>query len=185
MRKLKRRKYIMHSAISVIALVIVTIYTFYYTKACMKSDYYWTLEHYQEWLDNVYRPLIRFIWISFLLLGIIFFVAGCVMLNRLRLYFTDFYKESGCKLWTANVLLTLPLTFRAIFDWLTFDDAWYNYWHKDNNRLAGFNILLIFFATYMPMLLQISTLIFGFVGKKKVKLFKNDRNSISRNFRDT
>ena len=52
-------------------------------------------------------------------------------------------------------------------------------------RLAGYNLLIIFFATYVPMLLQISTLIFGFVGKKKVKLFKNDRSSFGKTGRDT
>ena len=103
------------------------------------------------------------------------------MLNRLRLYFVDFYKESGCKLWTANVLLTLPLTFRAVFDGLQINKSWNEFWLENNYTVAGYNLLLIFFATYVPMLLQISTLIFGFVGKKKVKLFKNDRNSIHRN----
>ena len=103
------------------------------------------------------------------------------MLNRLRLYFTDFYKESGCKLWTANILLTLPLTFRAIIDGWSLKPSFYDYWHHNYDRLAGFNLLLTFFGTYVPMLLQISTLIFGFVGKKKVKLFKNDRNSVHKN----
>ena len=107
------------------------------------------------------------------------------MLNRLRLYFVDFYKETGCKLWTANILLTLPLTFRAVFDGLNFNDSWYTYWGENSNKLAGYNLLLIFFATYVPMLFQISTLIFGFVGKKKVKIFKNDRKSISKTGHDT
>ena len=51
--------------------------------------------------------------------------------------------------------------------------------------MAGYNLLLIFFGTYVPLLLQMTTLIFGFIGKKKVKLFKNDRNSISKAVRDT
>ena len=106
------------------------------------------------------------------------------MLNRLRLYFVDFYKESGCKLWTANILLTLPLTFRSVFDGLNFNTSWYDFWGDSTNMIAGYNLLIIFIGTYVPMILQISTLIFGFVGKKKVKLFKNDRNSIHKG-RDT
>ena len=113
----------MHSVMSVVALVNISMYVFYYSRACRKSEYYIESdEHMQEYHDEVSWPLLRFTWISFLILGVIFFATGCIMLNRLRLYFVDFYKESGCKLWTANILLTLPLTFRAIFDGLAFND---------------------------------------------------------------
>ena len=95
MRKLKRRKYIMHSVMSIIAIVNVTIYIFYYTKACEKNDFY-LADEYKNWRvyqNEIEKPLLRFTRISFMLLGIIFFTTGCVMLNRLRLYFVDFYKE--------------------------------------------------------------------------------------------
>ena len=50
MRKLKRRKYIMHSIMSVVALVIISFYSYYYSKACINSDYYWdTDEGYQDY----------------------------------------------------------------------------------------------------------------------------------------
>ena len=148
----------MISVTCTIALVNVTIYTFYFTKACVKSDYYVEViddefKHWPEYEDEIGKPLLRFTWISFLLLCIIFFTAGCVMLNRLRLYFVDFYKESGCKLWTANILLTLPLTFRAVFDGLGINSSWSNFWLENSSRVAGYNLILIFFATYIPMLL--------------------------------
>ena len=165
MRKLKQRKYIMHGVMSIIALVMVFLYAFYYTKGCVEADYFLENndEHWDEYMETVYYPLMRFIWISFLLLGIIFFTTGCLMLNRLRLYFVDFYKEFGWKLWVANIFLTLPLTFRAVFDALKFDDEWSDYWFSSTTKEAGLNLLLIFCGTYVPMLLQISTLIFGFV----------------------
>ena len=116
-----------------ISLVNVTIYTFYFTKACAKSEYYVEViddefKHWPEYEDEIGKPLVRFIVISFIFLCIILFTAGCVMLNRLKLYFVDFYKEAGCKLWTANILLTLPLTFRAVFDGLRKNSSWNDFW---------------------------------------------------------
>ena len=88
----------MHSVMSIIAIVNVTIYIFYYTKACEKNDYYLAVidNEYKNWpvyQNEIEKPLLRFTWISFMLLGVIFFTTGCIMLNRLRLYFVDFYKE--------------------------------------------------------------------------------------------
>ena len=144
----------MHGVIGVITLAITTIYIFYFTKACVKKNYYDAndYEHYDEYEYEVGKPLLRFTAISFLVLCIIFFTAGCVMLNRLRLYFVDFYKESGCKLWTANILLTLPLTFRSVFDGLNFNTSWYDFWGDSTSMIAGYNLLLIFIGTYVPMI---------------------------------
>ena len=77
----------------------------------------------------------------------------------------------------ANVALTLPLLFRAFFDALRYDsEGWNEFWiDNDGNyyRLAGYNMLLFCFGTYIPMLTQISTLIFGFVRNKQVKIFQS------------
>ena len=134
---------------------------------------------YNEFTVEVLTPLGRLVWILFTILAVIFFTVGCIMLQRLRHYFKDFYRQFGCSLWVANVVLTIPLTFRAIFDALSMDDSWYNYWIGEGNyyRLAGYNMLLFTFGTYIPMLTQISTLIFGFVRQKQVKLFRSYHHS--------
>ena len=36
--------------------------------------------------------MIRMVWISYMVLGIIFFSVGCIMLHKLRVYFKDFFK---------------------------------------------------------------------------------------------
>jgi hypothetical protein len=106
-----------------------------------------------------------------------------MMLNRLRRYYKGFYKQFGCYLWMANVLLTFPLMFRALFDALAADETWYQYWIGSNNfyRATGYNFLLFFFATYIPMLMQISSLIFGFVRRKQVRVFRSYRESADAN----
>lgn len=39
-RKLRKRKYVMHVVFSLLALTIILSYAFYYTKACRKVEYY-------------------------------------------------------------------------------------------------------------------------------------------------
>ena len=118
---------------------------------------------------------------TFIILAIIFFTAGVVKLRLLRIYFKDFFKEFGCNLWWANIALTLPLMFRAFFDAMRSDwPAWNEYWIDNGGndyRLSGYNMLLFFFGTYVPMLTQISTLIFGFVRNKQVKIFQSFKES--------
>ena len=143
-------------------------------------------KNYIQYGEDILTPLSKLIWIQFLILGIILFIVGSLMLNRLRLYFKDFFNEFGCNLWMANILLTLPLGFRAFFDAMRYDTAWADFWQlsdvaqDDINmyRLATYNVLLFIFGTYIPMLFQISSLVFGFVRHKKVKIFKsfNDRD---------
>lgn len=95
------------------------------------------------------------IWILFTLLSIIFFTVGFLMLRRLKLYFKDFYKQFGGKLWFANVVLTLPLLFRAIFDALMNIKAWKEFWtgaHANPARDAFYNMLIIGLGTYVPLI---------------------------------
>ena len=88
------------------------------------------------------------------------------MLLRLKRYFKDFYDQFGFRLWVANIFLTLPLTFRGIFDALGTNESWNRFWNHDFYKLAIYNVLVITFSTYLPMVLQISSLIFGFVRHK-------------------
>lgn len=93
------------------------------------------------------------IWITFVVLAIILFSVGTFMLRRLRLYFKDFFKEYGRSLWIANILLTLPLTFRAVFDMMRSDTEWFNYWFGGGYYHAAiYNMLIFTLASYLPML---------------------------------
>ena len=126
--------------------------------------------------DEVLTPLSRMIWITFVALAVILFSVGTFMLRRLRLYFKDFFKEYGRSLWIANILLTLPLTFRAVFDAMRSDTEWVDYWFGSGYyHVAIYNMLIFTLASYLPMLTQISSLIFGFVRNKQVKLM--DKNA--------
>ena len=175
-RKLRYRKYLLHGGMITIAVILIGFYAYFYRKACYNNEFY-TLnsDNYELWINEVLEPLGRLIWITFVTLAIVFFCVGTFMLERLRLYFKDFFKQFGLNLWIANVLLTLPLTFRAVFDALKSNQAWNDYWYANYYSLAWYNILIFTVGTYIPMLTQISSLIFGFVRNKQVKLM--DKNA--------
>lgn len=134
-------------------------------------------------MNEVHDPLNRMIWIVFMLLGIIFFTVGVLMLRRLRIYYKGFFKQFGCSLWVANIMLTLPLCFRAILDWMSHYNTWIDWWFSENDdgnnyyKESMYNLMVFLFGTYIPMLMQIFSLIFGFVRQKQVKLFKHFNKS--------
>lgn len=93
--------------------------------------------------------------ITFVVLAIILFSVGTFMLRRLRVYFKDFFVEYGKSLWVANVMLSLPLCFRAILDALRAEPSWSNFWFGEETnyyRLGSYNGLIFLFASYIPVL---------------------------------
>lgn len=72
--------------------------------------------------------------------------------------------------------MTFPLLFRAGFDSLKFNDGWSKFWFgptANDYKFATFNLIIITFATLLPMIMQLFSLIFGFMRQKQVKLFDN------------
>jgi len=69
-----------------------------------------------EFMDQTQDVLSWFTASTFLLLAIIFFAVGFRMIQKLKQTFYEFYRQFKYILWTAMILVTLPLTFRAIFD---------------------------------------------------------------------
>ena len=74
-------------------------------------------------------------------------------------------------------MLTLPLSFRAVFDALYHNESWSDYWSTNMYTIAIYNALLFFFGSYVPMLMQIFSLVFGFVRHKQVKVFRPIQDS--------
>ena len=64
----------------------------------------------------------------------------------------------------ATFLLTVPLTFRAIFNFIKIvSPEFYNYILEDPGRNALYNFFFFVFSTYLPIIGQITSLVFGFV----------------------
>ena len=67
---------------------------FYYSKTCSNTEYYETVK--DAYLDEIFYHIFKMIWMTFLLLGLIFFTVGCIMARRLKTYYKGFYKDFKC-----------------------------------------------------------------------------------------
>jgi hypothetical protein len=61
--------------------------------------------------------------IVFFALAVAFFVVGMLLIHALKRNFMEFYVQYRKLLWTATLLLTLPLSFRGILDLLIQNDS--------------------------------------------------------------
>ena len=94
MQKLRSRRYWLNIIILVISTSVVFSYMFYYSKTCRDTEYYETVEN--AYTNEIFDKMSMLIWMTFLFLGIIFFIVGCTMTYRLKTYYKDFYKDFAC-----------------------------------------------------------------------------------------
>ena len=100
-------------------------------------------------------------------IGLCFLAVGVVIMVRLRSYFYNFYDEFSCKLWASIFALSLPLMLRGSMDVARFykDD-----WDKTIvEEKAGhfYHILFYILLDFAPVLLQLSSLIFGYIRSQR------------------
>jgi len=95
----------------------------------------------------------RFIWILFLVLAVVFFSVGLMLLMSLKNYFNEFYEEQKYLLWSAMLILTLPLSFRAILDYsLEKSTKMYNFVINNNTNFIIYQWCFFILTTYTPIL---------------------------------
>ena len=87
---------------------------------------------HKEWDDSVHQPLQLFTQTIFSILAVLFIVTGIILISKLKSNFPAFYKEFRCIMITASCLLTIPLTFRAIFDGIKLADSSFYDWVNDS-----------------------------------------------------
>ena len=114
--------------------------------------------------DKVYKNLEVFTQWTFMILAFLFLVMGVVVLTKLKRHFPMFFGEHRCLMITATVLLTVPLTFRAVFDGIKVISPSFIIWVDENyTRNAIYNFCFFLLTTYLPIIGQIMSLVFGFV----------------------
>jgi len=98
----------------------------------------------------------------FFVLSCTFFYTSIRMISALKQNFNEFYTEYRKLLWTATLLLAVPLCLRAISQLIkgNTDFKLLPLWE------AMYNMVYFICSTYLPILFQITTLIFGFVRHK-------------------
>ena len=105
--------------------------------------------------------------ITFFLLAIVFLTVGIMLFLTLKRVSVDFYEDHKSRLWGALVLLTLPLSFRSILDGLNNIPKWKAFINKTPSTVAVYNLIFFLITTYLPVLTQISSLVFGYLRSKQ------------------
>ena len=104
--------------------------------------------------------------IMFLILGVGFLIAGVTMLLSLKSHFPNFYYSHRCFLWLACLLLTFPLFLRSAINLAQDISENFRNWFIDSDHWMVSNTLYLTLSTYIPLLSQVGSLIFGFLRKR-------------------
>lgn len=113
---------------------------------------YGTFVDYYDWEANTLNVLSWFTAISFLILGIVFLWASLAMIKALKANFSDFYETYSRMIWTATLVLTIPLPLRTIFDILKLWDKFEEVAGKGDGSIAVYNFCIFLSTTYLPII---------------------------------
>ena len=103
-------------------------------------------------------------WI-FSTVAVTFFVTGMWMIHLLRSHFPTLYQEIACKIWVATFCLTIPLFLKGLNTLLYGrKKKYFNYY---SNHFAFVNSFYILLSSLLPIVTQMSSLIFGAESLKK------------------
>jgi len=111
-----------------------------------------------NWLNGVPVLSHLFTWL-FSLLGVTFLVTGLLMIFNIKRFYPAFYKEYGCLIWIATICLTVPLFVRGLNSHLYGNQA--KYWTWYGNHFAAVNTMYVLLSSILPVVTQMSTLVFG------------------------
>lgn len=84
----------------------------------------------------------------------------------------DLYMQYRLFLWGGSLSLSIPLLARFILDLLSnYDTNWYDWLYnaKHDDRVASYNLVSFLFTTYLPIVSQLTSLMFGAIRKSHAK----------------
>ena len=156
-------------ALNVVTSLMIIIYSgiffYFWMVSCNTND--------KEQLSYAQLFLTKFTAFFFLLLSIIFFTSGVIMIKALQRNFPEFLKKFKCLMWTTTVLISVPLSIRSILDFTNLSE----YVQKHSPVWTQiYNLTFFMFTTYLPILFQICTLVFGFVRRRLVPKTQSEGN---------
>lgn len=101
------------------------------------------------------------------MLGIVLLVTGIVMICVLRLNFQVYYNEFKCILWLAAIGMAVPMFFRGVINLMVLESSSFETWYYDHISFA--NTLFVVLSTFIPIVAQMFSLIFGFTRRSRDK----------------
>lgn len=96
-------------------------------------------------------------------------------MKALKENFREFYDVYRKLLWAATLVLTIPLPLRTLFDLLKEWEWWNTLTNTGDGAVSVYNFFFFLFTTYLPIIFQVSTLVFGFVRNKQGKIFDEEQ----------
>ena len=158
-----RRLSVKKQLLNLVTIALIVIYLFYNFSLFIYGCAH-TFETEDDWFDHVYKHLEIFTQVVFTLLAVLFIVTGIILIRKLKQHFKRFYEEFRKLMLTATILLTVPLTFRALLDGIKLVFPSIMVWVDGNlTRNAVYNFIFFLLTTYVPIMGQIMSLVFGYV----------------------
>lgn len=117
-------------------------------------------------LRTINLPLPRFDYIFFLL-GVLYMVTSISILVLVRKYYSQYYQDHGCMILTATFFLTVPLLLGGLSLYFYENSQVYKDYVTENTFITY--PVHVFFASLIPVVTQIFTLVFGFTRLKSEK----------------
>ena len=150
---MQKKQKLNNSCCTIIACIYNIVTLFMMTYPCTTGG---SLYNY-----NIYTTAFMFS-----ILGFLFLTYGIGMNLALKNYFPHFYISFRCFLWTACFCLAIPLFLRFIIDALRAFSPGFAEWYYAPESMYLKNTSFLVLTTYVPILTQMSSLVFGYLRKK-------------------
>lgn len=112
--------------------------------------------------------------ILFAVLSVVFLTTALILLNALSRFFQQFYFKFKRTLIAVTILMTVPLAFRAVFDGLkALLPSWADLIDSNNFNNSLYNFVFFLLTTYLPIVSQMGTLVFGYARYQKQQEMKD------------
>ena len=149
-----KNKFLALNVTSLLVICVVLVPPIcYYCKGCNGNVYYNDLpKQLEQFHYEVTKPLLNFVSILYCILCLLFLIVAVHLILTLRETIPKFYEEYRCVLWTASILLSLPLSFRSILDFSADkSQKFFTYWTATDKRTLEYNVSFFFITTYFPV----------------------------------
>jgi|LauGreDrversion4_2_1035121.scaffolds.fasta_scaffold383410_1 chromate transport protein ChrA len=124
---------------------------------------------------KVDQPITRYISVYFFALTALFLAIGISFILICKKDQPEFYEEYKTYLWGAVVCLITPLLLRCVLDWMQSVDWWQKMIYKD---VTTYNLCFFICTSWVLILAQMATLIFGLMRMRQSKEIKKARVEI-------
>jgi hypothetical protein len=136
----------------VVICLVFGFMTYFFTQGCNGRKYNLNSDNYDHYYYYIFNPQKMFLATFFAALCLVFFAVSINLVMTLKDRAPKLYCEFKIILWSACFVLTIPLSFRAILDFLyQFNLPFQNYFNFDDHRMLSYNVAFVILTSYIPI----------------------------------